>query len=285
MVSHIFSKRGKFGYNALPKNIGYQMNNIGKNIFSNLSKYPSLIHLISQKNPSFEYDFSLALHTDEEPKKILQNRATIQAKFPNMKFVVAHQTHSDNISIIKSVNSRGWDTQESVIEDCDALITDKRGLMLTILTADCVPILLFDSKQDIIGAVHAGWRGTKQEILFKTVQKMQQEFGSNPSDIIAGIAPSIGRCCYEVGKDVAQHFFEDSGAFSKKEDKFMLDLPYLNKMQLLKAGLLEESIEMSTLCTSCEVESYFSYRKENGCSGRFMSMIGINYKNNRVVAI
>ena len=252
------------------------MNNIGKNIFSNLSTHPSIVHLISQKNPSFEYGFSLALHTDEHQQKILQNRATIQAKFPNMKFIVAHQTHSDNISIIKNVETKGWSSQESVVEDCDALITDRKGVMLTILTADCVPILLFDAKRNVIGAVHAGWRGTKQEILFKTVQKMQQEFGSNPTDIIAGIAPSIGRCCYEVGEDVAQHFFEEEGAFSKKEDKFMLDLPYLNKIQLLKAGLLEQNIEMSGICTACEVESYFSYRKEQGCSGRFMSMIGMN---------
>ena len=251
------------------------MNNIGKNLFSNLSNYPSLIHLVSQKNPTQEYHFSLALHTDENPQKILQNRATIQAKFPNMKFIVAHQTHSDNIAIIKTVETKGWKSQESVIEDCDALISDKKGVMLTILTADCVPVLLFDPKRHIIGAVHAGWRGTEQEIVFKTVQKMQQEFGSNPTDIIAGVAPSIGRCCYEVGEDVAKHFFKHSEAFSKKEDKFMLDLPYLNRIQLLKAGLLEENIEMSKICTACEVDNYFSYRKEQGCSGRFMSMIGL----------
>jgi len=104
---------------------------------------------------------------------------------------------------------------------------------------------------------------------------MQEEFNSNPKNIIAGVAPSIGRCCYEVDWNVAQHFETIENAYDKKGDKYMLDLPYVNKLQLLNAGLLEENIEMSNICTACEVEDYFSYRKEGGCSGRFMSMIGL----------
>jgi hypothetical protein len=246
-----------------------------KNLFSNFSNHKSLVHLVSQKNKTKEYSFSLALHTDENPQKILKNRADIQAKFATMSFVVANQTHSSNIETIDNNETKGWKSQSDVIKDCDALITNNKGVMLTILTADCVPILLFDPKQNAIGAVHAGWRGTEQEILFKTVEKMKKEFGSNSQDIIAGVAPSIGRCCYEVGEEVAKHFFTDSNAYTQKEDKFMLDLPYINKIQLLKAGLQEENIEMSGICTACEVEDYFSYRKEQGCSGRFMSMIGL----------
>ena len=245
------------------------------NIFSSFSDYPSLQYLISKKNSTKEYNFSLALHTDENSEKILENRVTIQVQFPNMQFIVANQTHGSNIEIIKDVETRGWRSQSSVVKDCDALITDKKGLMLTILTADCVPILLFDSKQKVIGAVHAGWRGTEQGIVSKTVAKMQQEFGSNPKDIIAGVAPSIGPCCYEVGEDVAKNFFDNRDSFIQKGDKFMLDLPYLNKIQLLKVGLLEKNIEMCNICTSCKVDDYFSYRKEQGCSGRFMSMIGL----------
>jgi copper oxidase (laccase) domain-containing protein len=104
---------------------------------------------------------------------------------------------------------------------------------------------------------------------------MQKEFNSNPVDIIAGVAPSIGRCCYEVDWGVAQYFQEYNNAFDKIGDKYMLDLPYINKSQLLKAGLQEKNIELSNICTACEVDRYFSYRKENGCSGRFMSMIGM----------
>ncbi len=100
-------------------------------------------------------------------------------------------------------------------------------------------------------------------------------YGCDPKDIIAGIAPSIGACCYEVGKDVAEHFFNIPESFTTVGDKYMLDLPYINKQQLLKAGLHEKEIQMSEVCTACEVTQFFSYRKEKGCSGRFMSMIGL----------
>ncbi|HHC11309.1 MAG TPA: peptidoglycan editing factor PgeF [Campylobacterales bacterium] len=248
-----------------------------KNIYSfrNLSQESGCIHLVTTKNIEYDYNFSLALHTNEEPKSILQNRDKIQQKFPNMKFIVANQTHSDHISIITDVTSRGWDSIDSAIDDCDALITNQKGVMLTILTADCVPILLFDTKQKVISAIHAGWRGTEQQIVIKTIKKMEQEFNSNPKDILAGIAPSIGRCCYEVDWGVAQHFQEYDNAFDRVEDKYMLDLPHINRLQLIKVGVREKNIELSSICTACEVDNYFSYRKEKGCSGRFMSMIGM----------
>ena len=105
--------------------------------------------------------------------------------------------------------------------------------------------------------------------------KMTEVFGSKPKDIVAGIAPSIGSCCYEVGVDVAGHFFDTPKVFTKVGEKYMLNLPYLNQQQLLHAGIQPEHIEMSETCTSCEVNRFFSYRKERGCSGRFMSMIGL----------
>jgi len=249
-----------------------------KNIytFKNLSNQKNCTHIITKKDIGQAHSFSLALHTGEEPQKIIENRTTIAKNFPNMHFIVANQTHSDNINVIKE-NNKTWlsDREEHAIENCDALITNRTDIMLTILTADCVPILLFDLKQNVVAAIHAGWKGTEQQIVLKTVEKMQEEFNSNPKDIIAGVAPSIGRCCYEVDWNVAQHFETIENAYDKKGDKYMLDLPYVNKLQLLNAGLLEENIEMSNICTACEVEDYFSYRKEGGCSGRFMSMIGL----------
>ena len=249
-----------------------------KNIytFKNLTQQTMCHHLVTQKEPTAPYSFSLALHTKEEPSKILKNRNLLKEYFPKMNFIVANQTHSSNIHIVTKNQEIGWQKAEDAIENCDALITNIPNVMLTILTADCVPILLLDPKQKIVSAIHAGWKGTKEEIAFKTVKKMQEEFNSNPSDIIAGVAPSIGKCCYEVDWNVAQHFKDIESAYDKVGDKYMLDLPYINKTQLLKAGLKEENIELSNVCTACDVEYYFSYRKENGCSGRFMSMIGLN---------
>ncbi len=248
--------------------------------FKNLSVHKDCTHLITKKETNHAHSFSLALHTGEEGQKIMENRTAIANNFPNMNFIVANQTHSDNIRVIKEKNKTWLSAREEhAIEDCDALITNQKNIMLTILTADCVPILLFDPKQKVVSAVHAGWKGTEQQIVFKTVEKMKKEFNAKPSDIIAGVAPSIGKCCYEVDWNVAEHFESIEDAYEKKGEKYMLDLPHINKLQLLQAGLLDKNIEMSNICTACEVKDYFSYRKEGGCSGRFMSMIGLGIVN------
>jgi YfiH family protein len=244
--------------------------------FNNLSQYKNCKHFITKKDINEKYAFSLALHTNEEKKDIITNRSKINALFPRMQFIVANQTHSDNIKII-SHNNNSWltDIKAHAIENCDALITNEKNIMLTILTADCVPVLLFDKNKKVVAVIHAGWKGTEQQITAKTVNKMKELFQSNPEDIIAGIAPSIGKCCYEVEWNVAKHFQNIKNGYEEKANKQMVDLPYINKIQLLESGLKEENIECSNICTSCEVEEYFSYRKEGGCSGRFMSIIGL----------
>ncbi len=246
--------------------------------FDSLEKYDGLLHAVSTRSANDAYGFSLALHTGEEAEKIIKNREFVSKMLETdrkLHFIVAEQTHSDHIEVIRESETRGWDSLGDAIADCDALVTDLKEVVLTILTADCVPILLFDKEKKVVAAVHAGWKGTKSEIAAKTVCKMQEEFGSDPEDIVAGIAPSIGRCCYEVGEEVAKHFFDLPDGYTKKGEKTMLDLPYINKYQLLENGLKEEHIEMSDTCTACETQRFFSYRKEQGCSGRFMSMIGM----------
>jgi len=257
------------------------LNNFHK--FNNLSMIDrSLIHTITQKDSTLPYESSMALHTGEDLQNIVANRWGVMDKFignyhkDRFIFVVATQTHSDHIKVIDKRITQGWESQDSAIEDCDALITNLNEVVLTILTADCVPILLYDPIHRVVAAIHAGWRGTKAKIVQKTISKMSKNFGSCPSDIVAGIAPSIGICCYEIGYEVAQHFIEYPDAIVCKGDKYMLDLPLINRKQLIVAGLLSESIEMSDICTSCSVDRYFSYRKESGCSGRFMSMIAMN---------
>ena len=244
--------------------------------FTHFKAYTSLHHAITTKSKIYPYSFSLALHTGERDKDIIQNRKILSKSLDsknNLHYIVANQTHSNHIKIITQEKTKGWNSLEDAIVDCDALITDIPNIVLCILTADCVPILLYDKVKNIIAAVHAGWKGTQGRIVYKTIQKMQSDFGSNPTDILVGIAPSIQKCCYEVDENVAQHFFNTPQGFSKKGDKYMLDLPYINKEQLLSAGVQEEHIEMSNICTACHVEDFFSYRKENGCSGRFMSLI------------
>ena len=250
--------------------------------FTHFKGYPSLLHAVTTKSKDMPYIFSLALHTGEDSESIVSNRKLLSkavGSHDDLHFIVANQTHSDHIKVITHKEDQGWATIEDAIEDCDALITNIPGIVLNILTADCVPILLYDKEKKVIAAIHAGWKGTEAHIALKTVQKMQAVYGCNPEDIIAGIAPSIGPCCYEVGKDVAEHFFNLPESFTTVDDKYMLDLPYINQQQLLTSGLHEENIQMSGICTACEVTQFFSYRKEKGCSGRFMSMIGLKEEN------
>jgi YfiH family protein len=246
--------------------------------FTHFKNSPSLLHAVTTKSHELPYAFSLALHTGEDANSIISNRnrlsKLLQSSEP-LHYIAADQTHSDNIKLITKKETKGWESLSDAVEACDALITDVKGVMLTILTADCVPILLYDRKKEVVAAVHAGWKGTKAQIVSNTVHKMTEMYGCDPKEIIAGIAPSIGRCCYEVGEEVAEHFFDIPEGFTPVGEKFMLDLPFINKQQLLDAGLQEENIEMSRVCTACHVDRFFSYRKEQGCSGRFMSMIGM----------
>jgi len=246
--------------------------------FTHFKSSPSLLHAVTTKSNDLPYAFSLALHTGEDPEKIIANRNRLSKLLQDseaLHYIVADQTHSDNIRCITHKETKGWESLSDAIEACDALITDVKGVVLTILTADCVPVLLYDKQKEVVAAVHAGWKGTKARIAYKTVQKMREVYGCDPKDIIAGVAPSIGRCCYEVGENVAAHFSNIPEGFTPVGNKFMLDLPLINQQQLLDAGLQEENIEMSHVCTACNVEQFFSYRKEQGCSGRFMSMIGM----------
>ncbi len=233
---------------------------------------------MSQKEIDESYSFSLALHTGEEAGEIIANRRNLARQLSvdeTSVFVTANQTHSSHVCIIDKKEMQGWERLEDAVEDCDALLTDQENVIVGILTADCVPILLYDPVRRVVAAVHAGWRGTEGEIVIKTVGAMKHRFGTDPSDILAGVAPAIGKCCYEVGEDVASHFSAYPDAIDRLGEKSMIDLSAINKIQMISAGILEEHIEMSGICTACEVETFFSYRREQGCSGRFMSMIGL----------
>jgi YfiH family protein len=183
----------------------------------------------------------------------------------------------------------------------DASITNQTGLLLGVQTADCVPILLVDPKKRAVAAVHAGWRGTLQRIVTKTIGKMQMQFGTKPADLLVAIGPAIGGCCYEVGTEVAVQF---KSQFANASDWFdelrtgdepnplqwlsmmppghqpppknvLLDLKKANRAQLLDAGVRAENVFISELCTACRRDLLFSYRKEGATTGRLMSVVGV----------
>ena len=210
--------------------------------------------------------------------------------------VTLRQIHSDIIHCVDSV------PEEPLAGD--GIITATPGLLLAIQTADCLPVTLVDTKRRVIGVFHAGWRGTVQRIVEKGVGEMVRCCGSNPRHIKAAIGPGIQGCCYEVGEEVRTKFESQFGYAEKlfrevKESdpvrekypllfltarapghsdlpkKLFLDLVEANCQQLLAAGVSKKNIEASLLCTNCNTDLLFSYRAENGKTGRMMGVAGI----------
>jgi YfiH family protein len=210
--------------------------------------------------------------------------------------VTVRQIHSDLIHAVSSV-------PEQPLAG-DALITNTPGLLLAILTADCIPIIVVDPKKRAVGVFHAGWRGTVKRIVEKGVGEMHRHFGSRPGDLEAAIGPGVHNCCYSVGEEVRQNFESQFGYASelfhevKESDpvrekypmlfltarapghsnlpvKIFLDLIAANRRQLLAAGLRPSRIATVSHCTSCHTDKLFSHRAEKGVTGRMMAAVGI----------
>ena len=160
----------------------------------------------------------------------------------------------------------------------DAVVTDRRDVLIGIQGADCVPVLLYDRRTRAVGAVHAGWRGTAAGILKKTIQAMGDRFASSPSDIALAIGPGIRWCCYGVGHEVIHAVKKATGEgdyFMIRGGKNCLDLPRANKCQAVSMGILPENIWTSEDCTFCLPEKYHSYRFARGPTGRQGGFIGV----------
>ena len=174
------------------------------------------------------------------------------------KIAQLNQVHSGDVIILGNIESH-----DDLIEG-DALVTDLKGVGVGIRTADCVPILLADKSKSVIAAIHGGWRGTLSEITMNTVDIIKHNYGIKPSDLTAVIGPSIKKCCYEVGEDVASLFkekFEYSDQYLSKsgESKYLLDLSIANTFGLEKVGV--KDIEIIDICTKCN-PNFYSYRRE-----------------------
>jgi YfiH family protein len=235
--------------------------------------------------------------------RVPQNRAKFFAALgaSKMRVIALRQIHSD---ILHMVSAADMPQGEQALQG-DALITREPGVLLTIQTADCIPILLADTKQKAIAAIHSGWRGTAQRIAEKTLGRMQMEFGTRPQDVIAALGPGICGGCYEVGHEVVKEF---TAKFPNAPDWFTgpidalensdndpnwlpwltmrppghappsprahLDLIAANRAILAGAGIAAKNIFSSGFCTACRSDLFFSYRREHA-TGRLMAAIGI----------
>jgi YfiH family protein len=193
--------------------------------------------------------------------------------FATDDIVSPHQVHGAETACVTR-RDRG-----RVIDAVDGLITNELGVLLMLRFADCTPVWFYDPIRRAIGLVHAGWRGTVAGIVRETVAKMRSVFGSRPSDLVVGIGPAIGPCCYEVGPDVARavaRYFPANVPWvldPRSADRWHLDLWLANELQLEQAGV--QHIQVAEICTACNTDEWFSHRAEQGRTGRFGALIGM----------
>lgn len=270
-----------------------------------LNKIPWLIHGFSTRSGGVspaagEKTLNLGFTDWDARENVLENRRRFQSVLRADKYPLftIKQFHSDVVHFVEAQPCN------EDVAPADASITNQSGMLLAVQTADCVPILLVDSKKRVIAAIHAGWRGTLARIAQKAIGRMQMEFSSKPENILAAMGPAIGGCCYEVGTEVASAF---ATKFADAENYFdelrtgdepnpvqwlnqmppghqppppnvFLDLRKANRAQLLEAGVNAKNIFISELCTSCHISQLFSYRKEGSASGRLMAAIAMRPK-------
>ncbi|MGM9607928.1 MAG: peptidoglycan editing factor PgeF [Oscillospiraceae bacterium] len=216
----------------------------------------------------------------DEPDRVRENYrrfcAAIGADVSGV--IMTNQVHG---TVIRTVgpDDRRPDLYGREEHECDGLITNVPGLALTVFSADCIPVLLYDPVRKVIAAVHAGWRGTAGDIAGKAARQMRTDYGCRPGDILAAIGPGISQCCFETHADVPEAMTAALGELAKpyiislENGKFKVGLKEINAALLRRAGLEPGHIEIADDCTACLPEKYWSHRVTQGERGSQAAML------------
>lgn len=213
------------------------------------------------------HSLNVGYYTDDDPQHIRENRDRLFASLgiTESQTASSHQVHGDQILLAETPGR---------YEGYDALITNLPGLFVAVTIADCTPVLVCDPVRRAVAAIHAGWKGTAARIVEKTLAEMSRTFGSKPSECVAYVGTCIDECSYEVGEEVAVKFAPAFTRLDTRTGKYFVDLKSANAAQLQAAGLRPGQIEISPFSTFLHNEDYFSYRKEQGTTGRMTALIG-----------
>ncbi|MBE2228616.1 MAG: peptidoglycan editing factor PgeF [Ignavibacteria bacterium] len=234
-----------------------------------LSSQPELIHGVSTRfadEPPFYNNLSKTIN--DNPETISKNRARFFGSLgiAEASLVHANQVHADGVSIV---------TKPGLYPATDALITSQKGLNLVISIADCMPVMLYDKANGVIANIHSGWRGTQKNIAAKTISIMQNEFASNPADLLVFMGPAISKPNFEVDKDVADMFPAEYVSPKPNSDgKFIVDTGSMVYSSLLSAGVPAKNIEQFPGCTF-DTPHLHSYRRDKSGSGRMFAVLGM----------
>lgn len=246
--------------------------------FESLQGLPGIRHAVLTRHGGVSVGPLASLNVGhsvgDDPSAVTENtrRAVAVLGAPMDQVVTVHQVHGARV-VLAGHNERG-----SVVPSCDGLATAEPNVVLMLRFADCVPVLLFDPVHRAAALLHAGWRGWAAGVVTAGLRLMSDEFGTRPSDLVAGIGPAIGPCCYEVGPEVIATALEVLGSaghsvVSTLSGATHLDLPGAVQMQLETAGVVR--VEMSGVCTGCRRDEFYSHRGDDGKTGRFAAVVSL----------
>lgn len=248
--------------------------------FPNLVEFPELVHgIFTRQNghsPAPYHSLNLGLGLGDDDTLVYRNRCLLTKVLGNSALVFAHQVHGTHVLMAgadageRSRQAASAPTAHQAPTG-DALVTDACGQMLTIQVADCQAVLLYDPAKRVVANVHAGWRSSIGNIIGKTIARMQSAYGSKPSQILAGIGPSLGPCCAEFvnyGDEIPREFWHH------KVGSQHFNFWAITCEQLGQAGVRSTHVHTSGICTRCNPEVFFSYRREK-VTGRFAAVIGL----------
>lgn len=254
--------------------------------FKHFGNFKNIRHFVSTRqggvSPKPYESLNTGFGTDDLPENVVQNRKIIAeaSQIPLENWCVPQQTHSSNIlNISKLEKGKGAFSRSTALPDTDGLLSRNPHIALVVQSADCVCSLYYDPQNQVIGAAHAGWRGTLALLPQKMILKMQHDFGSKPENILVGLAPCISTEKYEIGEEVIKAV---DTVFGRRENflvlnshtqKYHLDLRYSHIFQLQEMGVLEKNVEIMPYCTFRREDLFFSARRDTHRTGRFAAGI------------
>ena len=225
------------------------------------------------------YDsLNFGLHTDDRPEDVIKNRELLAGLLhvPLEQWVLAEQVHSNRVAVVTEADSgKGTRDYHTSLTGMDGLITNRKNILLAAFFADCVPLFFFDPETELIGIAHAGWKGTVQNIAGEMIGKLAG-LGARKENIMAAIGPSISGGCYEVDDSVISQIDirHRTAAKEKENGRYLLDLRRLNAELLKEHGLAEAHISITQRCTLTDEAHFYSYRRDQGRTGRMLGFIG-----------
>lgn len=255
--------------------------------FALLSRQPGLRHGITRRVPELWRDGDMSYATGGDPERVFATRLTWGDRLglDAGAAVAARQVHGNAVASVTAADrGRGARALAEAIPATDALLTDRPDTPLLMCFADCTPLLFHDPRRRVVGIAHAGWRGTVADIAGETVRALAARYGSDPADLLVGIGPAIGGCCYVVDEPVIAAW----GALGVADDavateiaphggrrQWRFDLARANRRLIERAGVPAVQIEDAAICTACHVVDYPSHRAEHGHAGRFAALMGL----------